>query len=107
MQNVINQFTTLAKSERCRFIGNVQVGVNVLVAQLRSMYSAVVLVSQIVLSSLCQATILVFCIMWQKAYGAEADKYLGIPGEVYTCVCVFCGFEVIVQRPIYFVGFRT
>lgn len=45
VQNCINQFTTLAKSEQCRFIGNVGLGRDITLAQLRPYYHAVVLVS--------------------------------------------------------------
>ncbi|XP_021353200.1 NADPH:adrenodoxin oxidoreductase, mitochondrial-like [Mizuhopecten yessoensis] len=58
VKNVINTFTKTAKSERCSFIGNVEVGRDITLQQLRDAYSAVVL-----------------------AYGADNDKTLGIPGE--------------------------
>ncbi|CAI8055101.1 NADPH:adrenodoxin oxidoreductase, mitochondrial [Geodia barretti] len=58
IKNCINQFTVLARKEQCRFIGNVGLGQDVGLAQLRPHYHAVVL-----------------------AYGAEEDKELGIPGE--------------------------
>ncbi|GBG65212.1 hypothetical protein CBR_g50003 [Chara braunii] len=60
---VINQFSRLASVERCKFWGNVQVGRDVSVAELRQYYNAVVF-----------------------AYGAEGDKTLGIPGEDYKGV---------------------
>ena len=47
MQNCINQFTTLAKSEQCRFIGNVGLGRDITLAQLRPYYHAVVMVSPV------------------------------------------------------------
>ena len=43
-QNVINTFTHTAQNERCTFIGNVDVGKDVTVKQLREAYTAVVLV---------------------------------------------------------------
>ncbi|CAH1793570.1 unnamed protein product [Owenia fusiformis] len=58
VKNVINTFTQTAQNDRCRFIGNVHVGDDVTVAQLRHLYTAVV-----------------FC------YGADDDRTLGIPGE--------------------------
>ncbi|XP_033743917.1 NADPH:adrenodoxin oxidoreductase, mitochondrial-like isoform X2 [Pecten maximus] len=58
VKNVINTFTKTAQSERCSFIGNVEVGRDVTLQQLRKAYSAVVL-----------------------AYGADDDRTLGIPGE--------------------------
>ncbi|XP_060076511.1 NADPH:adrenodoxin oxidoreductase, mitochondrial-like [Ylistrum balloti] len=58
VKNVINTFTKTAQSERCSFIGNVEVGRDVTLQQLRDAYSAVVL-----------------------AYGADDDKALGVPGE--------------------------
>lgn len=57
-KNCINQFTTTALSDRCSFIGNVNVGEDVNVAELLEAYDAVVL-----------------------CYGAEDDKTFGIPGE--------------------------
>lgn len=59
LQNVINHFTQLAADARCSFLGNVTVGKDVSLVELRSRYDAVVL-----------------------AYGAESDKRLGVPGEV-------------------------
>ncbi|XP_069125028.1 NADPH:adrenodoxin oxidoreductase, mitochondrial-like [Argopecten irradians] len=58
VKNVINTFTKTAHSERCSFIGNVEVGRDVTLKQLQTAYSAVVL-----------------------AYGADDDRTLGIPGE--------------------------
>lgn len=59
-QNVINQFTQLAQGDpRLGFLGNVRVGRDVSLPELRSFYNAVVL-----------------------AYGAESDRRLGVPGEV-------------------------
>jgi len=57
-KNCINQFTTTALSDRFSFIGNVNVGEDVNVAELLKAYDAVVL-----------------------CYGAEDDKTFGIPGE--------------------------
>lgn len=58
VKNCINQFTELARSGHCRFIGNVSVGTDVSLSQLTPHYHAVVL-----------------------AYGAEGDRVLGVPGE--------------------------
>lgn len=44
-QNVINTFTQTARSDRCAFRGNVVVGRDVSVPELREAYHAVVLVS--------------------------------------------------------------
>lgn len=44
-QNVINTFTQTAHSGRCAFWGNVEVGRDVTVPELREAYHAVVLVS--------------------------------------------------------------
>ncbi|KAM8999553.1 NADPH:adrenodoxin oxidoreductase, mitochondrial isoform X2 [Sarcophilus harrisii] len=57
-QNVINTFTQTARSTRCAFRGNVTVGRDVSVSELREAYHAVVL-----------------------SYGAEDHNILGIPGE--------------------------
>lgn len=58
-QNVINQFTSLASDPRLSFLGNVRVGRDVGLSELRPFYNAVVL-----------------------CYGAESDRRLGVPGEV-------------------------
>ena len=58
VKNVENTFTQTARDERVRFVGNVAVGSDVKVAELRRFYDAVVL-----------------------AYGAAKDRELGIPGE--------------------------
>ena len=46
MQNCINQFTTTALSDRCTFIGNVNVGKDVKLTELLQAYDAVILVRQ-------------------------------------------------------------
>ena len=58
VKNVENTFTQTARDARVRFVGNVAVGTDVKVAELRRLYDAVVL-----------------------AYGAAKDRELGIPGE--------------------------
>lgn len=58
VKNVINTFTQTARSDRCAFQGNVVVGRDVSVPELREAYHAVVL-----------------------SYGAEDHQPLGIPGE--------------------------
>ncbi|GAB1297045.1 NADPH:adrenodoxin oxidoreductase, mitochondrial [Apodemus speciosus] len=58
VKNVINTFTQTARSDRCAFRGNVVVGRDVTVPELREAYHAVVL-----------------------SYGAEDHQRLGIPGE--------------------------
>ncbi|XP_035696059.1 NADPH:adrenodoxin oxidoreductase, mitochondrial-like [Branchiostoma floridae] len=58
VKNVINTFTNTASNERCSFLGNVTVGRDVTVAELRQAYDAVIM-----------------------SYGADADKEFGIPGE--------------------------
>ncbi|EDV27396.1 uncharacterized protein TRIADDRAFT_21502 [Trichoplax adhaerens] len=58
VKNCINGFTSLMQTRRCRFYGNVNVGKDISVEQLRSAYNGVVL-----------------------AYGAENNRKLGIPGE--------------------------
>ncbi|GAX76390.1 hypothetical protein CEUSTIGMA_g3835.t1 [Chlamydomonas eustigma] len=57
-KNVTHQYTSIARDERCSFFGNVTLGRDVSLRELRDMYNAVVL-----------------------AYGAESDRKLGIPGE--------------------------
>lgn len=56
---MINQFTQLAQDPRLAFLGNVRVGQDLSLAELRTHYNAVVL-----------------------SYGAESDRRLGVPGEV-------------------------
>ncbi|GFR74773.1 NADPH:adrenodoxin oxidoreductase, mitochondrial [Elysia marginata] len=58
VKNVINTFTTTAHNERCNFFGNVELGKDVSLQDLREAYTAVVL-----------------------CYGAAEDRQLGIPGE--------------------------
>ncbi|CAG5135645.1 unnamed protein product [Candidula unifasciata] len=58
VKNVIHTFTNTAKNERCNFFGNVEVGRDVSLKDLRDAYSAVIL-----------------------CYGASANRTLGIPGE--------------------------
>ncbi|XP_030893418.1 NADPH:adrenodoxin oxidoreductase, mitochondrial isoform X1 [Leptonychotes weddellii] len=58
VKNVINTFTQTARSDRCAFRGNVAVGRDVAVSELRAAYHAVVL-----------------------SYGAEDHQALEIPGE--------------------------
>lgn len=55
---VMNQFTRVAKNDRCMFLGNVNLGSSVSLKELRNLYHVVVL-----------------------AYGAESDRALGVPGE--------------------------
>nr|CAB3446451.1 unnamed protein product [Digitaria exilis] len=55
---VVNQFSRVAANGRCSFFGNVTLGRDISLSELRETYHAVVL-----------------------AYGAESDRSLGIPGE--------------------------
>ncbi|GFR51380.1 hypothetical protein Agub_g13809 [Astrephomene gubernaculifera] len=57
-KNVINQFSQVASDPRVSFLGNVTVGQDVQLRELRQLHHAVVL-----------------------SYGAESDRRLGIPGE--------------------------
>ncbi|KAL2942035.1 NADPH:adrenodoxin oxidoreductase mitochondrial [Bienertia sinuspersici] len=65
-QIVMNQFTWVAKNERCMFLRNVNLGSSVSLKQLRDLYHVVsfVVIGQVVL-----------------AYGAENDRVLGVPRE--------------------------
>ncbi|XP_041942725.1 NADPH:adrenodoxin oxidoreductase, mitochondrial [Alosa sapidissima] len=58
VKNVINTFTQTAQHQRCRFFGNVNVGKDVSVEELRQAYHAVVM-----------------------SYGAEGNRTMGVPGE--------------------------
>ncbi|XP_011299351.1 NADPH:adrenodoxin oxidoreductase, mitochondrial [Fopius arisanus] len=58
VKNVINTFKKTAKNPRLKFLGNVNVGKDLTITELRSNYHAVLL-----------------------TYGAEEDRILGIPGE--------------------------
>uniref|UniRef100_A0A8B9V1J5 Ferredoxin reductase n=1 Tax=Anas zonorhyncha TaxID=75864 RepID=A0A8B9V1J5_9AVES len=58
VKNVTKTFGQTARSERCKYYGNITVGRDVTVAELRQAYHAVVL-----------------------SYGAEDNRTLGIPGE--------------------------
>ncbi|KAM3347791.1 hypothetical protein ACQJBY_021600 [Aegilops geniculata] len=55
---VVNQFSRVAANPRCSFFGNVTLGSDVSLSELRKTYDVVVL-----------------------AYGAESDRSFGIPGE--------------------------
>ncbi|XP_020574990.1 NADPH:adrenodoxin oxidoreductase, mitochondrial [Phalaenopsis equestris] len=55
---VANQFSRVAKSVRCSFFGNIALGIDISLPELRQNYDIVVL-----------------------CYGAESDRSLGIPGE--------------------------
>ena len=44
-QNCINQFIATAQSDRCSFIGNVDIGKDVKIAEMLQAYDAVVMVS--------------------------------------------------------------
>lgn len=58
VKNVINTFTQTAKTSRCNFFGNVTIGKDISVEELRRAYHAVVL-----------------------SYGAEGNRTMGVPGE--------------------------
>ncbi|XP_058803423.1 NADPH:adrenodoxin oxidoreductase, mitochondrial isoform X7 [Phymastichus coffea] len=58
VKNVINTFAKIAKDKRVQFLGNINVGCNISIEELRQHYHAVLL-----------------------TYGAEEDKTLDIPGE--------------------------
>ncbi|XP_058477655.1 NADPH:adrenodoxin oxidoreductase, mitochondrial isoform X1 [Solea solea] len=58
VKNVINTFTQTANHARCRFYGNVNVGKDVSIEELRRAYHAVIL-----------------------SYGAEGNRSMGVPGE--------------------------
>lgn len=58
VKNVINTFTQTAKQSRCSFYGNVNVGRDISMEELRQAYHAVVL-----------------------SYGAEGNRTMGVPGE--------------------------
>lgn len=58
VKNVINTFEKVAESPQVRFIGNVEVGTDISMAELQERYSGIVL-----------------------AYGADQDKTFGLPGE--------------------------
>lgn len=58
VKNVINTFSKVVNNDRCSFVGNVSVGKDVSLAQLREAYTAVVL-----------------------AYGANSERCLNIQGE--------------------------
>lgn len=58
VKNVINTFTQTARHSRCSFYGNVDVGKDVSIEELRQAYHAVVL-----------------------SYGAEGNRTMGVPGE--------------------------
>ncbi len=64
MKQVTNDFEAVAKDPRFSFLGNVRVGTDVSLADMRAMYDGVIL-----------------------AYGASSDRGMGIPGEDLANVC--------------------
>ena len=46
LQNVINQFTELAHSGRCTFVGNISIGTQLTVDHLKQYYNAIVMVKK-------------------------------------------------------------
>ena len=46
-QNVINQFSELAHSDRCMIVGNVAIGTQLTVDHLRNYYDAIVMVTAV------------------------------------------------------------
>lgn len=52
VKNVINTFTKTASNENVRFIGNVSLGCDISLAQLKHSYNAVVLVSFDILNNM-------------------------------------------------------
>ncbi|XP_078081453.1 NADPH:adrenodoxin oxidoreductase, mitochondrial isoform X2 [Mustelus asterias] len=58
VKNVINAFTQTAHHDRCSFYGNVTIGKDISIEELKQAYHALIL-----------------------TYGAEANRTLGIPGE--------------------------
>ncbi|XP_014300334.1 NADPH:adrenodoxin oxidoreductase, mitochondrial isoform X2 [Microplitis demolitor] len=63
VKNVINTFHKIAKNSRVNFMGNINVGEDITVEELKNNYHAVLL-----------------------AYGSDQDKVLGIPGETLNNV---------------------
>lgn len=89
MQNVEHQFSEVARNPQTTFLGNIRVGIDVQLAELRELYSGV---REIVLKGhFLSDTITTDCLKADTsyryvqvvlAYGAESDRKLSIPGEV-------------------------
>ena len=84
VKNVINQFSSLAKCGRLHFMGNIAVGQDIYLSDLRSAYDVVVLVTNNLFS--LSFTVTNLCLKFNnlhivKAYGAAQDRWLGIAGE--------------------------
>lgn len=89
LQNVEHQFTEVARNPQTTFLGNIRVGIDVQLAELRELYSGVrenirkgPLLSDVIMTNhlkvdtgYCYAQVVL-------AYGAESDRKLSIPGEV-------------------------
>jgi hypothetical protein len=73
----VNHLTGITELPNCRFIGNVSLGRHISLAQLQTLYDAVVLVS----TTLCMPQSHFISPSSLKAYGAQEDHKLGIPGE--------------------------
>jgi NADPH-dependent glutamate synthase beta subunit-like oxidoreductase len=68
IQSVSHKFEELARNKLVRYFGNVEVGRDVSIGEMKKFYDAIVL-----------------------AYGADTDRILGIPGEKehsYSAKCV-------------------
>lgn len=82
-QNVINTFTQTAKQSNCSFYGNVNVGKDVSVEELKQAYHAVVLVgmwkymtkSKLSSSSVCAQASLLFCVLMVELWRRGKQEY--------------------------------
>lgn len=89
-QIVVNQFSRVASNERCSFFGNISLGSDISLSELREIYDVVSFHKSLVYSflfwhlfHLCLSfKLLALFDQVVVAYGAESDRSLGVAGEV-------------------------
>lgn len=86
VKNVVNTFTKTAKNPRVNFYGNITLGKDVYLKELRNAYHAVLLASFAVIYFYPIISSWVYLMCNFQTYGAEEDRKLGIPGEDFKNV---------------------
>jgi len=93
LQNVINTFTQTASNDRCSFLGNVQIGRDITLQELKEAYSAVVLVG-----------LLFFIHVLFKTFSTSSSKpnnwsNLSIPNNSYNGIS-FCSSLIMISPKV-------
>ncbi len=81
VKNVINTFTKIGSDPRVRFIGNVTLGKDILLKDLKEAYHTVVLVSCMLHFTNLGVYGFTIKFYYFQSYGANQDVKLQIPGE--------------------------